>query len=102
MAKLWEVGQPGVFGVADAAFHAAAAAVERVQVGRVRFGQVGDEDLIAVPVDVGEAQLCTRVGLFAAQAARVPGPLVTRVRRRTVAKVGPDGWWCAGECHAGP
>ena len=40
-----------------------------------------------MPVDVGEAQLCTRVGLFAAQAARVPGPLVTRVRRRTVAKV---------------
>src|ERR687898_342117 len=33
---------------------------------------------------------------IAIPAAREPGPLVTRCRSRTVAKVARSGWWCAG------
>jgi hypothetical protein len=36
-------------------------------------------------------------------AAREPGPLVTRCRNRTVAKADPiSGWWCAGGSSARP
>ena len=61
-----QVGQPGVFGVADVSFGAAAAAVERFEVGDVGVGAVGDEHLEAVTVDIGEGELRAGVGFFAA------------------------------------
>ena len=64
-ARGGQVVHAGVFGVADASFDASAAAVERFEVGDVVVGAVGDEDLEAVPVDVGEGQLGAGVGVFA-------------------------------------
>ena len=62
----WQVGEAGGFGVADLSFDAAASAVERFEVGDVGVGQIGDEHLVAVAVDVGEGELGAGVWLFAA------------------------------------
>ena len=61
----WQVGQSGGFGVADLSFGAATSAVERFEVGDVSIGQVGDEHLVTVPVDIGEGQLGAGVWVFA-------------------------------------
>ena len=58
--------ESGGFGVADLSFGAAAATVERFEVGDVGIGEVGDEHLEAVPVDVGEGELGAGMGIFAA------------------------------------
>src|SRR5581483_11716564 len=71
-ALRWQVAQAGVFGVADALFGAAPASVERFEVGDVGGGEVGDEDLEAVPVDVGEGELGAGVGVLPADDG--PGP----------------------------
>ena len=52
------------FAVTDLSFSAAVTAVERFQVGDVGIGQVGDEHLEPVPVDVGERQLGAGVWIF--------------------------------------
>jgi hypothetical protein len=78
-----EVAQAGGFGGADAILDAGALAVAQLQAGQVAVGLVGEEDLEAVPVVVGEAQLRTGVGVFpAADRARAWWP---------VAKVDPAG-----------
>src|SRR5437660_5000769 len=61
-----EVGEPGVFGVADQLLGSAPAALQCFEVGDVGAGEVGDEDLEAVAVDVGEGELGAGVGFFAA------------------------------------
>src|ERR671918_285287 len=61
-----QVGQPSVFGVADATLGTAASPVEGFEVGDVVVGQVGNAVLVAVPVDVGEGELGAGVGVFAA------------------------------------
>src|SRR6266511_3836619 len=78
-----EVGQAGGFGGADAVFDAGALAVAQLQPGQVRVVLVGEEDLEAVAVMVGEAQLRAGVGVLAA-ADRAGA-------RRPVAKVDPAG-----------
>jgi len=52
-----EVREPGVFGVADALLDASSSPVESFEVGDTRVAEVGDHDLVAVPVDVGEREL---------------------------------------------
>ena len=61
-----QVGQPGVLGVADVALAAAAAAVDALQIADVGIGQVSEENLVAVPVNIGEAQLRAGVRPFPA------------------------------------
>jgi hypothetical protein len=52
-----EVGQAGGVGGADAVLHPGALAVAQLQPSKVRVGLVGEEDLEAVAIVVGEAQL---------------------------------------------
>jgi hypothetical protein len=59
-----QVGQAGGLGGADAVLDAGALAVAQLQGGQVGVGLVGEEDLEAVAVVVGEAQLGARVGVF--------------------------------------
>jgi hypothetical protein len=67
MAKAAEgqVGEPGVFEIADPFLGSSSSALQRFEVGDVRIGLVGDEDLEAVPVDVGEGELGAGVGFLA-------------------------------------
>ena len=67
MAKLAEgrLLEPGVLDVADAPLAASPAPIEGFEEGHVFFGVVGDEELVAVAVDVAEGQLGAWVGLFA-------------------------------------
>ena len=61
-----EVAQPGVFGRSDAVFDAGAVAVAQLEGGDVCVWLVGDEDLEAVAVVVGEGELGAGVGPLAA------------------------------------
>ena len=66
MAKLAEGRflEPGVLGVADTPLAAPPAPIESFEEGHVVLGVVGDEELLAVAVDVAEGELCAWVGLF--------------------------------------
>ena len=59
-----KVGQPGVFGVADAVLAAGAAAVPQLQVGELPAAGVGGERGQPQPVAVGEPQLGAGVRAF--------------------------------------
>ena len=59
-----EVGEAGVLGVFDGALAASASAVEGLQEAEVLRWVVGDEDLVAVALDVGEGELGAGMGLF--------------------------------------
>jgi hypothetical protein len=61
-----QVVQPGGLGGADAVLDPGAVAVAQLQPGQVGVGLVGQEDLEAVAVKVGEAQLGAGVGVLAA------------------------------------
>jgi hypothetical protein len=50
-----QVGQAGVFGVADAVLGAGAAAVPQLEVGQLPAGGVGDKSGDPVPVRIGGA-----------------------------------------------
>ena len=52
-----QVGEPEVFGVADRSFGSPSAAVEGFEVGDVIVVEVGDYQLEAVAVDVGEGDV---------------------------------------------
>ena len=95
-----EVAQAGGFGGADAVLDAGALAVAQLQRGMIRVGLVGQEDLEAVPVVVGEAQLRAGMGVLAAAdrpGARRPGVQVepagqlTDLGARADLAVGSDG-----------
>ncbi len=61
-----QVGEPEVFGVADRSFGSPSAAVEGFEVGDVIVVEVGDHQLEAVAVDVGEGELRAGMWVFAA------------------------------------
>jgi hypothetical protein len=65
-----QVGQPGVLGVADVALAASAAAIDALQIADVGIGQVSEENLVAVPVNIGEAELGAGMGILS---SGVPG-----------------------------
>jgi hypothetical protein len=71
-----QVGQAGGLGGADAVLDPGALPVAQLQPGQVRVGLVGEEDLEAVAVVVGEAQLGAGVGVLSSAdrpGARRPG-----------------------------
>src|SRR5215218_6626372 len=70
-----QVAQPGGLGGADAVLHVGVGAVAGLQDGGVGVGLVRDEDLEAVPVLVGGAQLMRRAGVGPLTAADRPGAL---------------------------
>jgi len=61
-----QVGEPEVVGVADRSFGSPSAAVEGFGVGDVIVVEVGDHQLEAVAVDVGEGELRAGMWVFAA------------------------------------
>ncbi len=61
-----QVFQAGVLGDADAVLDAGVTAVAGFEVGQVVVAAVGQEDLVAPPVGIEEAELGSGVGLFAA------------------------------------
>src|ERR671910_2371387 len=66
-----QVGQAGVFEVADQLLGPASTPLEGFEAGDVGVGLIGDEHLEAVTVEVGEGQLGAGVGFLAA--GRGPG-----------------------------
>ena len=60
-----QVGESGVLGVADPALAAPPAPIEGVEEADVVFWVVGDEDLVAVALDIAEGELGAWVGLLA-------------------------------------
>src|SRR5260370_15621513 len=67
-----KVFEAGGFGVADAVLDPGVAAVAGFEVGQVGVWGVGQEDLEAVPVGVGEAQVSAWMGPFAAHDGSAP------------------------------
>jgi hypothetical protein len=61
-----EVAKPGGLGAADAVFDPGALAVTQLQPGQVGVVLIGKEDLEAVALVVGEAQLRAGMGVFSA------------------------------------
>ena len=57
-----QVGAAGVFQVADQFLGASATALECFEVADVGVGLIGDERLEPAPADIGERQLCARMG----------------------------------------
>jgi site-specific DNA recombinase len=81
-------------------FDAGALAVAQLQLGDVGLGLVGDKDLEAVPVEVGERQLGAGVGVLAAAdrtGARRPGVQVDPAGQLHDLRAIPGGWsgWTA-------
>ena len=79
----------------------------QLQLGDVALGLVGDKDLEAVPVQVGERQLGAGVGSSRRQIARVPGGQACRSIRPVSSTISApsrgvrSGWTAAVQAGSG-